>query len=144
MLLPAHANCLYPAGGSPSTTRSLTPAEALEREMQELSCVEPATAAAAMGLTHPRPHSSTNGMACYKNPYFESTPMYSPSDRAGPGLRPASSGGSPLAAQHNNLMGPMSPRGIGSMRPGSTGSNRSSREDVLATQLGLTKLKTKL
>lgn len=123
----------------------MTPAETLEKEMQELCSVNPGSAANTTGLGQQRPSSGStpSGMACYKNPYFESSPALHAADRAGMGVRPASTGGSPLAAQHNNLMmSPMSPKVSG--RPGSTGSNTPSREDFLPTQLGLAKLKTKL
>jgi hypothetical protein len=124
----------------------MTPAEALEKEMQELCSVNPGSAANATGFAQQRPSSCgtpTGTATSYKNPFFESSAACNARDRAGLGVRPASSGGAPLTAQHNNLMmSPMSPRVAG--RPGSTGSNRPSREDFLPTQLGLAKLKTKL
>jgi hypothetical protein len=113
--------------------------------MQELSRSEPGST--AVFAQQQRPHSSntTSGISSYKNPYFESAHAQFPAaESAGMGLRPASSGGAPFTAQHNNLMSPMSPKAAGSWRPGSTGSNRPSREELLPTQLALTKLKTKL
>jgi hypothetical protein len=110
--------------------------------MQELACVEPSSTASAMMPQRPHSSNSTGGMACYKNPYFESTATSAPGiGSSSLGLRPASSGGSPLIAQHNNLV---SPRVAGSLRPGSSGSHRSSREEYLQVQLGLAKVKTKL
>lgn len=144
MLLPSlHLLTILTPGGSGTTTRSMTPTEALEKEMQELACSDPGSA--AVFTQQQRPHSSnmTSGISSYKNPYFESAHAHLPAaGRAGMGLRPASSGGAPFTAQHNNLM---SPKAAGSSwRPGSTGSNRPSREELLPTQLALTKLKTKL
>lgn len=118
--------------GSGSATRSLTPAEALDREMQELcSCGPNSTSASAAGQQQQqRPQSSTaSGMACYKNPCYAAQDM---------AARPASCGGSPLVAQHNNLM---MIGGLEASRPGSTGSTRTSREDVLEAHLA--KLKGK-
>lgn len=124
----------------------MTPAEALEQEMQEVASTSPSSfaghpAAAAGSPQQQRPHSSNtvNGMSAFRNPYFDSAPGATAADRASVGVRPASVGGAPLVPQHNNLMSP-----AGSTRPGSTGSSRTSREDYLATQLGLNKLKDKL
>lgn len=127
--------------GSGSPARSMTPREALEQEMQELTSIDPASA----GFVQQRPHSSNtiNGMAAYRNPYFDSAPGASTAEGAGVGLRPASVGGVPRVPQHNNLM-VSSPRGAGNARPGSSGSSRASREDYLTTQLGLNLLKSKL
>jgi hypothetical protein len=78
-------------------------------------------------------------MACYRNPYFDATVASTAVAHGGMGVRPASSGGSPLSAQHNNLMAP----GPAGLRPSSSGTSiRSSREDItLAAQQGLAKLK---
>lgn len=146
MLLPLlHLLTILTPGGSGTTTRSMTPAEALEKEMQELSCSDPGSAAVFAQQQHPHSSNTTSGISSYRNPHFESAHAQLPAAaRAGMGLRPASSSGAPFTAQHNNLMSPMSPKAAGSWRPGSTGSNRPSREELLPTQLALTKPKTKL
>jgi hypothetical protein len=91
----------------------MTPAEALEQEMQELCCAGPGSPASG---SMQRPHSCTPA-----------------SSSMGPGgvRRPSSTGGSPHAAQHNNLVGAQL-----AGRPHSTGAVRA---DSWSSPLGLTK-----
>lgn len=104
--------------------------------MQELSHVDPSPAAAV--AAQQRPHSTSGAsITAYKNPYFISESSQAAREHASMTARPASSGSTPLMAQHNNLM---TGRFAGSTGAGS--GSRHSIEEYLPAHLG--KLKSKL